>query len=288
MQMKDELRFERRLFYAWLVAAVVLHVVVVVGLLHLQTLDVRMHRPLHVVSVSLVSLPVTPEPDHRPERQPVASETVVPPVLPSPVKITSEPKPSQPLTVSPVVPKDAMKAVVSKTPVRSPVSVVRNDPVPNEHTDFQAALEKLRKKDAESKLKEISEPSNLGSTLTSLQKKVADMTSGNAAGGHYINNGGGVSDAYKAKITEIIQRNWSFSNRLIRSASGMEVYVSIFVLPDGSVSQIRYERKSASEYLNSSVRAALEKSVPFPPLPRESGSNGLWIGFFFTPEGIGQ
>ena len=68
----------------------------------------------------------------------------------------------------------------------------------------------------------------------------------------------------------------------------MEVYVAINILPDGTISQIRYDRKAPSEYLNNSVKAALQKSSPLPPLPGEYGRRAIWVGFVFTPEGVSQ
>jgi len=66
----------------------------------------------------------------------------------------------------------------------------------------------------------------------------------------------------------------------------MEVYVSINILADGTIKQIKFDKRAQSEYLNNSVKKALEKSSPLPVPPKEEGARDVWIGFVFTPEGI--
>lgn len=73
---------------------------------------------------------------------------------------------------------------------------------------------------------------------------------------------------------------------MLQSSYGMEVYVHIFVLSDGTIRDITYDRRAPSAYLNNSVKRALEQSSPLPPLPSDYGSGGISIGFVFTPEGI--
>ncbi|NTW10573.1 MAG: VWA domain-containing protein, partial [Chlorobiaceae bacterium] len=97
---------------------------------------------------------------------------------------------------------------------------------------------------------------------------------------------GGIADPYKAQLAMIITRNWEFSKAMTRSSAGMEVYVRIDILPDGTIREIVYDRRAPSEYLNMSVKRALEKSSPFPALPKDKGNPDLWVGFVFTPEGI--
>lgn len=286
MRTRDELRLEQWWFYAWLGVAAVLHVVVVAAFLSMNALDLGMRRPLNVVNVSLVSLPESQTSEQKTDVQPVTSEQVVTPAATPVVKKAADIIPAKPLPAEPASPMADRKNPVSKSSVQQSVPVPMNNTALDERKNLQSVLDNLRKKEAERKENALGEPSDLGSTLATLQKKVAARSSGTTAVDHAGGRGGVVSDLYKARIAGIIQDNWSFSSQLIRSASGMEVYVSIYVLPDGSVPQIRYEQKSASEYLNNSVRAALEKSLPFPPLPRESGSKGVWLGFYFTPAGI--
>jgi len=290
MQSRDELRLEERRFYVWLGVAAAAHLALIASVVFFQLLYVQMHPPLKVVNVSLVSMPGRPGPAGGPRSIPVspadAPEAKASEPEPVAVKKAPEPAPPKPSTVK----KIPEKPPVAKTPAKTKKKVE----APDERKNLKATLDKLKKSDAKQKRPASSGPSNLTSTLAKLQKKVASEGGGTASsgsgsgagGGRYGSGGGGAFDPYKAEIAGIIQDNWSFSNQMVRSASGMEVYVSIYIMPDGSVSQIRYDRKSTSEYLNSSVQRALEKSV-FPPLPKEYGTKGLWVGFVFTPKGIG-
>ena len=97
---------------------------------------------------------------------------------------------------------------------------------------------------------------------------------------------GGSSAPYKAEIASIIMQNWEFSKLLLKNSYGMEVYVRINILANGTINQIKFDKRAPSEYLNNSVKKALEKSSPLPVLPKEEGTKDVWIGFVFTPQGI--
>jgi len=299
MQSRDELRLEERRFYVWLGVAAAAHLALIAVVVFFQLLYVRMHPPLKVVNVSLVSMPGRPGPVGGPKSIPAspaeapeakASEAEPPTAkkVPEPLPPKSEPKVPEPSTVKKIPEKPSV--------AKAPEKATKKPEVSDERKNLQATLDKLKKSDTKKQGPASSGPSNLSSTLAKLQKQVASEGGGTASsgsgsgagGGRYGSGGGGAFDPYKAEIAGIIQDNWSFSNQMVRSTSGMEVYVSIYIMPDGSVSQTRYDRKSTSEYLNSSVRRALEKSAPFPPLPKEYGTKGLWVGFVFTPQGINQ
>ncbi|RXK82158.1 cell envelope integrity protein TolA [Chlorobaculum sp. 24CR] len=300
MQSRDELKQEERRFYVWIGIAAAAHVAVVVAVVVFQLLYVRMHPPLKIVNVSLVQMPGLPGPAGGPkipeappadvEGEPEQSEPVA-------VKKVSEPAPKAEKKVpEPAVAKKIPEKPPAKAPVKAPEPAPKKPSAVDERKNLQAALEKLKSKSSAEKPEtgKSSAASNLSSTLANLQKKVASGGSGSAysgsgsgaGGGRYGSGGGGAFDPYAAKIAGIIQNNWSFSSQMVRSAAGLEVYVSLLILPDGSVSEIRYDRKSSSEYLNNSVRVALAKSTPFPALPRDRATKGIWIGFVFTPEGI--
>jgi len=298
MQSRDELRLEQKRFYVWLGIAGAGHLALIAAVLFFQFLWIRQHPPLRVVNVSLVSMPGLPgpaggaaslsapaQPAIEKPSEPAPAASKVPDSAPSKKPETKIPEPV------------AVRKIPEKTPVRVPEPTPKKENATDERKNLQAALDKLQKSTASRKPETArsAAPSGIGNALANLQKKVASEGSGTglsgsgsgAGGGRYGSGGGGAFDPYKAKIASIIQNNWSFSSQMVRSATGMEVYVSLLILPDGSVSQIRYDRKSTSEYLNNSVRIALGKSIPFPALPREYGTKGIWVGFVFTPEGIG-
>lgn len=301
MQSRTELKQEERRFYVWIGIAAATHVAIIAAVVAFQLLYLRLHPPMKIVNVSLVQMPGLPAPAGGPksiempaavgEKQPETSE-------PSGVKKVAEQPPSQPAKK---IPEPAtVKKIPEKPPVKAPGPAPKTQSVADERKNLQAALERLKTNTAgrkpETGKTSAATPSNLSSTLASLQKKVASGGGGparsgygsGAGGGRYGTGGRGAFDPYMAQIAAIIQNNWSFSSQMVRSTAGLEVYVSLLILPDGSVNEIRYDRKSSSEYLNNSVRVALAKSTPFPAPPREGGTKGRWVGFVFTPEGVGQ
>ncbi|NTV01877.1 MAG: TonB C-terminal domain-containing protein [Chlorobiaceae bacterium] len=280
MSTREELKREQRKFAAWVAVAAAAHAAVVLFAVLLQLYYVRTHPPLKVVSVSLVSLPGAPGPAGGP-----------PASAPSPKPAPETPAPKAPEPPAAPAPKKAVVPVPKPVPPPEPARKT----VPAE--DAKAAQRRLDETFA--KLRQKTEArqqpaSGVGNAIANLQKKVSSQGSGPAqgggsgGGGGIYGPGGGAVDPYKSKIAGIIQDNWSFSQQLVRNAKGMEVYVAINILPDGTISQIRYDRKAPSEYLNNSVNAALRKSSPLPPLPGEYGRRSIWVGFVFTPEGVTQ
>lgn len=265
MGIREELRQEQQRFTRWIGIAALSHVALVVMALLLQVYWEKTHPPLKVVSVSLVTLPGAPGP----VGGPAASS-------PAPVPDAPAPKAPEPPAAKPV-----------------PEPVTAKKTVPAE--DAKAVQRRLDETFAKLRQKTDSRQQSQGisGAIANLQKKVATQGtgpaqgSGSGGGGGLYGPGGGASDPYGARIAGIINDNWQFSDMMVRNARGMEVFVAINILPDGTIAQIRYDRKSPSEYLNNSVKVALQKSK-LPPLPRENGSRSRWIGFVFTPEGIKQ
>jgi colicin import membrane protein len=272
MSTSKELKQDQQRFAIWLGIAAAAHVALVVFTFLLQIYYIRTHPPLRIVSVSLVSLPGSPGPAG-------GRSVSAPAPTPSPKPVPEPPAPKAP---EPPAPKKVAEPAVAK-------KTVPDEKVKEVKPNLDDALAKLKQKT------ESRQPaSGVGSAIANLQKKVASQGSGPArgngsgGGGGLYGPGGGAVDPYKSKIAGIIQDNWSFSQTLIRNANGMEVYVAINILPDGTISQIRFDRRAPSEYLNNSVKAALQKSSPLPALPREYGRQALWVGFVFTPEGVAQ
>jgi colicin import membrane protein len=273
MSTREELKRDQKRFASWIFIAAAAHAALVVLSFLMQLYYLRTHPPVKIVNVSLVTLPGSPGP---------AGGA---PSVPQPP--AQQPAPEAPAPKAPE-PKKIPEPVVAKKTVPDEKSKPAN-PEKTEKANIQDALSRLKQ---QTEKKESGQ--RLGSTLANLQKKVASQGkgpaqgSGTGGGGGLYGTGGGASDPYKSKIAGIIQDNWSFSQQLVRNARGMEVYVAINILPNGTISQIRFDRRAPSEYLNNSVKAALLKSSPLPVFPREYGSKPIWIGFVFTPEGVSQ
>jgi colicin import membrane protein len=262
-----------RKFYLWLTAAAAMHVMVISLSLFIWIWESGRHVRTRVVNVTFVSLPgdggamEVSEPGTAKADENSANTK----------NATSSTKPVE--QVAEVSKKKVPEAPLKSKPEDRPADISRT-------------LDRL-KQNADRKTPQS--PSSLNNAIAALKQKVrtqgasgsSGQGSGAGRGGMGIGFGnGGTADPYKAQLAMIITRNWEFSKLMARNTSGMEVYVRINILPDGTIREIVYDRRAPSEYLNMSVKKALEKSTPFPALPKGQGNPDLWIGFVFTPEGI--
>ncbi|NTW51811.1 MAG: TonB family protein [Chlorobiaceae bacterium] len=326
MSTRDELKKGQREFSFWIGVAAAGHVAVIIAVVLLQVLYVRLHPPVKIVNVSLVSLPGLPGPAGGPkipaapaEVKKAAEPSPAPPKQAA-VKKVPEPTPPQqkkapepvvakkvPVPVvppkkvpDPVVPKKLPEPVVAK---KVPESVVPKKEVPTDaakqrQQNLDAAIDRLKNKTETQKpaaKPAASDVSDLSSSMANLQKKIttqggggpASMGAGRGGGGGAYGTGGGAVDAYKAKIKEIVSGNWVTPSRaLLRKLNGMEVIVRIWIMPDGSIGERKYIRPAPSEFMNNSVVQTLNKSVPFPPPPKEYGPRGVVYDLNFTPEDL--
>jgi colicin import membrane protein len=72
---------------------------------------------------------------------------------------------------------------------------------------------------------------------------------------------------YRALIYEKIESNWVLPDPLMQEKKGLEAVVAVRTRRDGTVTDIRFEKKSGDAYFDESVFKAIVKSKPFPPFP---------------------
>jgi len=283
-------QYGEKKFSLWLAGAAAMHVVVFLLAFYFQIWDAARHSKPKIVTVTLVSLPGSGASGQDSDAS-GAAETV------------AAPSPAAPPPPSPVSKKSVKEPASVPVPEKVPVIVKKISVEPlkpkaiEKKPDINQALLRL-KQNVDKKTAQLPRPSSnaLNNALARLQQNVksAGGLRGSGEGGPSSGRngagkglgGGGTADSYKAQIASIIQQNWLFSKQLLKKSYGMEVYVRINILADGTIRQILFDKRAPSEYLNISVKKALEKSSPLPVLPKEGGSRDVWIGFVFTPEGI--
>ena len=72
---------------------------------------------------------------------------------------------------------------------------------------------------------------------------------------------------YRALVYEKIESNWVLPDRLMLDKRGLEAIVMVRARRDGTVTEVRFEKKSGDAYFDDSVFKAVIKSKPFPPFP---------------------
>ena len=301
-------------FSLWLVAAALTHALVIFLAIYLQILDANRIVKPKIVTVSIVSLPGSGGSYEVSEKggkeaAPAPSSEAPPHPAESKNSVTVKAAIHE---VAAVTPKKETKPVKVKEKVPEPAPVppkkVAVKPLPEKvkpkavekPADIAKALERL-KQNVDKKAASPPQPSagSLNNALSRLQQKVKSegnpastgtgsgkgSGSGGRSGAGKGYGGGGPTAPYQAEIASIIMQNWEFSKLLLKNSYGMEVYVRINILANGTINKIVFDKKAPSEYLNNSVKKALEKSSPLPLIPKEEGKGDIWIGFVFTPEG---
>lgn len=277
MNNRDKRKVQHRRFFTALTVSVLLHVLLVAGGLYLQYLTGVNHRQLKTVEVSLVMLP-------GPGSSEEADMADVPLAIPEPEPVP-EPPAEQPPVEQPPVPVEPKKPEpVKKVPKK----------VPDKPRQPKRAPVKEKLKELEQTVQQ-KKPSEIERALARLQQEVKKgppsnlyKRSGPGLGKGSGNYGAPMSpfESYLVEIAMIIRQNWLFTPQLIRERGDVKAYVAMTIQPDGSVSNIVFDRKSVSEYFNDTVFKAIEKSSPLPPVPEEVSRRALKIGLVFTPQGI--
>jgi colicin import membrane protein len=93
-------------------------------------------------------------------------------------------------------------------------------------------------------------------------------------------------DIYRVEIAFKVQKNWAFPESLAGDAKDLVTEIAFDVLPDGTISDVWYDKRSGNGYLDDSARKAIIKSVPFPPHPAGVIRPAVTVGLRFTPQGV--
>jgi len=89
---------------------------------------------------------------------------------------------------------------------------------------------------------------------------------------------------YQAEVAVRLKNNWVFSEKLAGQTQGLESRLLIEILPDGSITDVMYEKRSGNKYLDQSAYKTVMKCDPLPPLPEGYKKYHLMVGF--TPSGL--
>ncbi|MCF8035873.1 MAG: TonB family protein [Desulfobacteraceae bacterium] len=93
-------------------------------------------------------------------------------------------------------------------------------------------------------------------------------------------------EIYQAEVAVLMKQNWTFNPDMAGSTKGLEARLVIRIQPDGTVSEVWYEKRSGNKYLDESAYKTVQKASPLPPLPEGRNQYHLVLGF--TPTGLAQ
>jgi colicin import membrane protein len=244
---------------------------------------------LPAINVSLVGMPgggPAPAPAAAPAPEPPAAAAV-----PAPA-----PEPAAPAAV-PVPPK-APEVSVAPPPKEAPVKKALKDKT----IDRQKVAREPVHKPAAPQAKPAPTPaktSSVDSAIDALRKKVASQEkagsgtgsgagAGSGAGGGAGQGGGGYDRLtnYMMDVALEIERNWAFPEYLAGASQDLESIVVFRVLPNGEITDIRFDHKSGNRFLDESAYKAVVKSSPVKPHPEGIHERSVELGLRFTPAGV--
>ena len=225
------------------------------------------------VEVDLVSLP--PAGSRLPGRRvkvspPARIEKTPEPVQPkqeplSSAKTKPEAEPEQPVSVAPKQ-LEMKKSLKKKTFNASKV--------------IKSAIAKIEEKAPKSR------PHSVIQAIDKLQEEVDDEAGVVVRGGSAV---GGANkrtlellDIYNAEIWHQIQKNWAFSQEMVRGRTDLEATIIVKIMKKGEVRDMWFEKRSGNRYFDDSVFKAVKKSDPLPPLPDSYRGPFYEVGFRFN------
>ena len=138
-------------------------------------------------------------------------------------------------------------------------------------------------------------PKSLQDRIAEMEKQVGDLAGGGRVSGGDsdregtgtgVNKDYGPMEIYQAEVAVKMKRNWAFSPELAGGGKGLETRLVIKILPEGSIADVWYEKRSGNAYLDESAYKTVMKANPLPPLPKDYPHYHLVLGF--TPSGLAQ
>jgi colicin import membrane protein len=282
---------------AWIgmvVLSILCHILLFSGVLFLP--ELRSAKPYipFAVEVDLVSLPqVESQPQEASDQVSVSAQAEVKGTPVEPVKPAEQPKPPEPAKeLESVKPKEKPVRAVKTRPEEVTDKRVSLAPRPlqvkrslkqktyNASRVIRSAIARIEKEAPESRPRPV---------LQAIDKLKEEVES---HGGVVIRGGmarSGVSrktvellDIYNAEIWHRIQKNWAFSEEMVRGRTNLEATIIVKIMRKGEIRDIWFEKRSGNSYFDDSVFKAVKKSDPLPPLPEGYFGPFYDVGFRFN------
>lgn len=265
--------------------SILCHVLFFSGVLFLPELRFEKSYIPTAVEVDLVSLPQVESGPQAPPIKGAPSETVKPADELKPPPKTAE-------KVESIQPKAKPAQAVVARPEKAPEELVSMAPKPMQvkrslkkktysaSKVIKSAIARIEKEASESR------PRPVLQAIDKLKKEVESNTGVVMKGGIA---GSGVSkktldllDIYNAEIWHRIQKNWAFSEEMVRGRTDLEATIIVKIMRKGEIRDIWFEKRSGNSYFDDSVLKAVKKSDPLPPLPEGYIGPFYDVGFRFN------
>jgi len=142
---------------------------------------------------------------------------------------------------------------------------------------LKKALERLKKE-----VGEAPPPPPAKSAVTPAEKR-SGLVGGSGVGNRKVLE---LLDIYRVEIASRVQKHWAFFSSIAGEQANLVVELAFNVLPDGTITDIWFDRRSGNRYLDDSAERAVRKSDPVGPHPESLSLPYVTVGLRFTPEGV--
>ena len=235
-----------------------------------------------IYSVRKISAPVAEKTSQKLEIKPIES--------PSPTMAT--PKPSQQPSAQweKLLPNISVKKDVPK-PIEQRKELLK-EPSGSESGAREGSRQSEKSEKLKSQGEEVSGDSKHASSSSSATGGRSDAenkgSSGETGGGSQASEEYGLArKLYYSEVWRAIQSQWAVPSELI-NRDDLEAILIIKVRRDGTIMDVRFEKKSGNEIFDSSVLRAVQKANPLPPFPKTYSPPYEEIGVRFRPRDLAK
>jgi len=225
-----------------------------------------------VINVTMVTL-ADPSVSTTQESAPDAAAQAVP--QPTGLK----PKAPVPAATKTKRPKTSLKKKTFKSEkvVQSAIDRLEENIEETRPDPLQKALERLKQE-----VGEAPPPSSTKTPAAAVEPRPG-LVGGSGGGNRKIVE---LLDIYRVEIASRVRKHWAFSASLAGEQEGLVVYLAFNVLPDGSITDIWFDKRSGNRHLDESAERAVRKSDPVGPHPESLSLPYVTVGLRFGPEGV--
>jgi colicin import membrane protein len=257
--------------------SILCHVLFFSGVLFLPELRFARHDIPSAVEVDLVSLPqVKSEAQTGPQMKGAPVEPVKPAEKPEPTESAKEPESAKPKE-KPAEASDKPESIAT-----GPLQVKKSlkQKTYNASKVLRSAIARIEKEASESR------PRTVLQAIDKLKEEVEShggvVKRGGMAGSGVSKKTLELLDIYNAEIWHRIQKNWAFSEEMVRGRTDLEATIIVKIMRKGEIRDIWFEKRSGNSYFDDSVFKAVKKSDPLPPLPEGYLGPFYDVGFRFN------
>jgi TonB family protein len=292
-------------FFRMTALSVAAHCVVIVVIVLVSNIGWSRPLPMEVIPVDLVNLPVgegsapgevkekpatAPKPDRLAAPEPPAPP---PSKKAKPVKAEA-PKPAPKEVAEPEAePEPAESTVLPNPEAAPPLPKAKKSAKKTSYNAEKALHEVIR--DIEKNV-DAEQPDTVKGAIADMRRRLgagetaAVETGVKSDGGGYGGAGGlgktpslQVMQLYNIQLQMHVHKNWSCPDQFIGTGEKPSARMMLTITRDGGIRDSMFDQRSGNPYFDDSVRRAVEKANPVPPIPKDWEGDTYTVVINFTP-----